>query len=107
MSEERITRRVPDDRRRGRTDWQRLRAMSEEQIEANTAADPENPRWTDAELQAAELVLPSEEPKVPVSIRLDSEVVDYFKQAGRGYQSRINAVLLGYVRSQQQKRGNR
>lgn len=40
--------------------------------------------WTDAELQAAELVLPSEEPKVPVSIRLDSEVVDYFKRAGRG-----------------------
>jgi uncharacterized protein (DUF4415 family) len=43
---------------------------------------------------------------VPVSIRLDAEVLDYFKAAGRGYQSRINAVLLGYVRSQQ-RRGTR
>jgi uncharacterized protein (DUF4415 family) len=107
MSEQHITRRTLADRRRGSTDWDRLRAMTEEEIEANAAADPDNPAWTDAELQAADLVLPSEEPKVPVSIRLDSEVLDYFKQAGRGYQSRINAVLLGYVRSQQQKRGRR
>lgn len=61
--------------------------------------------WTDAELKAAELVLPHEEPKIPVSIRLDSEVLDFFKEGGRGYQSRINAVLLGYVRSQQRTRG--
>lgn len=33
----------------------------------------------------------------------DSEVLNYFKQGGRGYQSRINAVLLGYVRSQQRR----
>jgi uncharacterized protein (DUF4415 family) len=48
----------------------------------------------------------AEEAKVPVSIRLDAEVLDYFKAGGRGYQSRINAVLLGYVRSQQ-RRGTR
>jgi uncharacterized protein (DUF4415 family) len=34
---------------------------------------------------------------------LDAEVVDYFKAGGSGYQSRINAVLLGYVRSQQHR----
>jgi uncharacterized protein (DUF4415 family) len=80
--------------------------MSEAEIEANAAADADNPPWTDAELAAAALVLPAEDTKVPVSIRLDAEVLDYFKAAGRGYQSRINAVLLGYVRSQQ-RRGTR
>lgn len=84
MSEQRITRRTLADRRRGRTDWDRLGAMGEEEIKANTASDLDNPPWTEAELQAAELVLPGEEPKVPVSIRLDSEVLDYFKQGGRG-----------------------
>jgi uncharacterized protein (DUF4415 family) len=66
-------------------------------------ADADNPPWTDEELSAARLVLPSDRAKGPVSIRLDSEVLEYFKQAGKGYQSRINAVLLGYVRSRQQK----
>lgn len=105
MSEERITRRTLEDKRRGRTDWNRLRGMSEEEIEANAMADTDNPPWTETELAVAELVLPAEEAKVPVSIRLDAEVLDYFKAAGRGYQSRINAVLLGYVRSQERRGG--
>lgn len=104
MSEERITRRTLGERRRGRTDWDRLRQMDEEEIEAGAAADPDNPPWTAEELKAAHLVLPGERPRVPVSIRLDAEVLDYFKQGGKGYQSRINAVLLGYVRSQRKRR---
>ena len=35
--------------------------------------------------------------KVPVSLRLDRDVVDWFKSRGRGYQSRINAVLRSYM----------
>jgi uncharacterized protein (DUF4415 family) len=107
MSEKRITKRTLADRRSGRTDWDRLRSMSEAEIEANADSDPDNPAWTEAELKAAELVLPSDEPKVPVSIRLDAEVLDYFKRGSRGNQSRINAVLRGYVRSQRQKPGSR
>jgi uncharacterized protein (DUF4415 family) len=41
---------------------------------------------------------------VPVLMRLDSEILDYFKQQGSGYQGRINAVLLAYVRSRGGKR---
>ncbi|MEQ1708182.1 MAG: BrnA antitoxin family protein [Terricaulis sp.] len=36
---------------------------------------------------------PSESPKQAVSIRLDGEVIAHFKQAGPGWQSRINAAL--------------
>lgn len=99
MSEKHITRRTLESKRKGKTDWERVRQMGEEEIERGAAEDPDNPAWTEAELQAARLVLPSGAPKVPVSIRLDPEVVEYFRTEGPGYQSRINAVLLAYVRS--------
>lgn len=37
----------------GRTDWDRVRAMSEEEIERGAQEDPDNPPWTEAELAAA------------------------------------------------------
>ena len=37
------------------------------------------------------------ERKQPVTIRLDADVVDWFKDQGKGYQTRINAVLRAYV----------
>jgi uncharacterized protein (DUF4415 family) len=101
MKEKRTVKRSSADRRKGRTDWRRLRGMPEAEVASGARTDPDNPPWTEAELHAAELVLPCAEPKVPVSIRLDREVVDYFKEQGPGYQSRIGAVLLSYVRSQQ------
>jgi uncharacterized protein (DUF4415 family) len=42
-------------------------------------------------------VIEEHEPKEAVSIRLNHFVLDYFKRQGRGYQSRINAVLRHYV----------
>lgn len=99
MSDTPIVRRSLRNRRKGRTDWAAVDAMTEQEIEANAAADPDNPPWTEEELAAARLILPSDRIKVPVSIRLDSEVLEYFREDGPGYQSRINAVLLGYVRS--------
>jgi uncharacterized protein (DUF4415 family) len=104
MSDERIIRRTLRNRRRGQTDWEAVDALTEEDIDRNAALDSDNPPWTEEELAAARLVLPTDRAKIPVSIRLDSEVLDYFKQRGRGYQSRINAVLRGYVRSQGRKR---
>lgn len=35
----------------------------------------------------------AENPKVPVSIRLDKDVVDHFKATGEGWQTRINSIL--------------
>jgi len=99
MKSKRIIRRTLADRKKDKTDWARLRAMTEEEIDRNAESDPDNPPWTEEELKAARLVQPSAG-KQALSIRLDSEVIDFFKDQGPGYQSRINAVLLGYVRSQ-------
>jgi len=37
------------------------------------------------------------QPKASVCIRLDQEVLDWFKAQGKGYQTRINALLRAYM----------
>ena len=58
------------------------------------------PELDEAFFQNAKLVMPNEEPKERITIRLSKEVTDYFREQGKGYQSRIDAVLRAYVRSQ-------
>lgn len=48
----------------------------------------------------ARVVMPGEAPKVPISMRLDPDVLAWFKQSGKGYLSRMNAVLRAYVEAQ-------
>lgn len=38
--------------------------------------------------------------KQPISLRLDADVVDWFRDAGGKYQTRINDVLRDYVKRQ-------
>lgn len=40
--------------------------------------------------------LPSAPRKAAISLRLDAEVLDWFKAQGPGYQTRINAILRAY-----------
>jgi uncharacterized protein (DUF4415 family) len=49
--------------------------------------------WSNAVVKRAE-------PKVQVTIRLDREVLDWFKAQGKGYQTRVNAVLRAYKEAQ-------
>ena len=39
--------------------------------------------------------------KKSVSLRLDPDVLEWFKHEGKGYQTRINAVLRAYVEAHQ------
>ena len=59
--------------------------------------DPDNPAWTEDMLGTPELKRgrgPQATPtKVLTSIRLDADVLEFFKSEGVGYQSRINAAL--------------
>jgi len=40
------------------------------------------------------------EPKDRLTIRVDHDVVEWRKKAGRGYQSRVNAILRSYMKAQ-------
>ena len=55
----------------------------------------DSPETTSEFWENAKVVMP--EHKIPLSIRLDEDVIKYFKNDGAGYQSRINAVLKAYV----------
>jgi len=98
VSAKRIVKRTPSGRRRGKTDWARVDAMSDREIENAAKADPDAAPILDKEwFRTAKLVLP--ERKVPISLRMDREVVEWFKAHGRRYQSRMNAVLKAYVQA--------
>ena len=60
-------------------------------------ADPDNPAWTEDMLGAPVLKRgrgPQAAPtKVLTSVRLDADILEFFKAQGSGYQSRINAAL--------------
>jgi uncharacterized protein (DUF4415 family) len=43
--------------------------------------------------------LPLKRPKVHASLRLDADMLDWFKAQGRGYQTKINAILRSYYQS--------
>ncbi len=103
MTEERITRVSLKQARKMKslTDWARLDAMTEEEIERNAADDPDNPPWTDEDWANARVVWP--QGKAPVTLRIDKDILHWFKRQGRGYQTRINAVLRAFVEAQKQK----
>ncbi len=84
------------------TDWARLDAMTEEEIERNAADDPDNPPWTEEDWANARVVWP--QGKMPVTLRLDKDIIAWFKARGRGYQTRINAVLRAFVEAQKPHR---
>lgn len=78
-----------------RTDWARVDAMTDADIEAAMRDDPDWEEFKDIDWSNATIVYP--QPKNPVSIRLDSDVLDFFKATGKGYQTRINAVLRHFM----------
>ena len=58
------------------------------------AAAPER-EVDEAFWDTARLVEP-ERPKVHTGLRIDADVLDWFKAHGRGWQTRMNAVLRSY-----------
>ena len=101
MSEERITRVSLEEARLlqkdGRTDWDRLRREQAEGLEPDIDPDEGDPAAID--WSKAKLVVPPR--KTLVSIRVDDDVLAFFKAQGRGYQTRMNAVLRSYMDAQQ------
>ncbi|MGH7636799.1 MAG: BrnA antitoxin family protein [Gemmatimonadaceae bacterium] len=78
---------------RGKADLRLLRRVSDAAIRRTSPpelADLPEDFWDEAEL-----VVPTA--KVPISLRVDSDVLDWFRDEGPRYQSRMNAVLRSYM----------
>jgi uncharacterized protein (DUF4415 family) len=55
------------------------------------------PQIDEAFFKAARMVMPSGGQKQPISIRVDDDVLAWFKAKGKGHLSRMNAVLRAYM----------
>jgi uncharacterized protein (DUF4415 family) len=84
-----------------KTDWAKVDATTPEEVERQANADgdllPEG--WEDT------VILGIPAPKRGVYLRLDPDVLDWFKKTGKGYQTRINKVLRAFVESRKHTTG--
>lgn len=76
-----------------KTDWKRLAESDDKDIDTSDI-----PELGDDFFLKAELRVPT---KQPVTIRLDEDVLVWFKSQGRGYQTRINTLLRTYMEAQE------
>ncbi len=77
-----------------RTDWPRVDAMKDEDIDFSDA-----PEIT-PEMFARGVVRRGLKPvqrKEQLTLRIDSDVLEWFRKQGRGYQTRINQLLRAYM----------
>ena len=74
--------------------WSRFDAMRDDEIAQRAASDPDSVPvdfdWSGAELRFPQL-------KQAMSLRIDPDVLAFFKTSGKGYQTRMNAVLRAYM----------
>lgn len=81
--------------RKSATDLKRVGALRDTQI----LVDEDAPAWT-PEMFARAVVKRGVAPppsKVLLSLRIDADVLEWFRAQGTGYQSRMNALLRAYM----------
>ena len=81
-------------RKTDQTDYERLDAMKDEDIDFSDL--PEVP----PEMFARGIVRRGLKPigsKKQLTLRIDSDVIQWYKKQGRGYQTRINSLLRAYM----------
>jgi uncharacterized protein (DUF4415 family) len=81
--------------RKSASDLKRLKALKDSDI----VVDEDAPAWS-PEMFARAIVkrgLDTPRAKQLLSLRVDSDVLEWFRAQGRGYQSRMNAILRAYM----------
>ncbi len=80
-------------KRNSKTNWEKVDSVSDNGIDYTDIPELDKRFW-----EEAKLVMP--ESKKKVTIRLDNDVINWFKGHGKGYQTKINAVLKSYIQAQ-------
>ena len=83
-----------------RTDWRKANSVTGKKLEASIRADADDvhgePDWTRA-------IMGVPAPKDHINIRVDHDVLEWFKASGRGYQTLMNNVLRAFVQSRHRR----
>ena len=88
-------------RAQGQTDWARVDRMTEADLGNAIAADPDDPVNDPSYWETTAPVWPRR--KEQVTVRLDADMLNWFRKQGRGYQTRINAVLRGFYEARRRE----
>ena len=87
-----------------RTNWDKIDAVSGTQLEASIRADVDDvrgePDWTQA-------IVGIPAPKDHINIRIDHDVLQWFRSNGKGYQTLMNNVLRAFVQTRQQRQNTK
>lgn len=84
---------MKEKKRSSKTDWKRVDAMPDGEIDYSDSPELNERFWKEAKL-----VVPKK--KERLSMRIDSDVLAWFRSKGKGYQTTINTVLKSYVEAQ-------
>ena len=79
----------------------KLIEMSDEEADRRAAADPDAGIIPPGFWDNATVFMP--QAKQQITLRLDPEVIRWFKRTGKGYQSRMGAVLRSYVEAKRKR----
>ncbi len=82
---------------RAKADWTAFDALTDDEIRAAATQDPDAAPVGAEFWKGARVVMPDKENKQSVTIRLDGDVLRFFRRE-RGYQTRINAILRSYMK---------
>ncbi len=76
------------------TDWDRLDTMKDEEIDLSDIPELTPEMFAKAIVRRGLKPVPR---KVQLTLRVDDDVLQWFKSQGRGYQTRINSLLRAYM----------
>lgn len=82
----------------GRTDWSKVDDVTGAKLEASIANDPDD---IGGELDWTQTIVGIPAPKDHINIRIDHDVLQWFKSRGKGYQTLMNNVLRAFVQTRQ------
>jgi uncharacterized protein (DUF4415 family) len=85
------------------TDWTAADAMTEGELEAAIASDPDEAGLQHNLDNWDNLIIGFPKPKRQLTVRLDGDIIEWFKATGKGYQTRINALLRSYVEAEKRQ----
>jgi uncharacterized protein (DUF4415 family) len=81
---------------KSRTDWKRVDALKDREVDFSDVPELTPKMFARAVVRRGLNPVP---PKAQLTIRVDQDVLEWYRRQGPGYQTRINALLRAYMRA--------
>jgi uncharacterized protein (DUF4415 family) len=79
-------------KRKSQTNWEKVDNLSNHEIDTSDIGPLDEKFFKDTEISLRP-------PKKSLTLRLDADVLEWFRKKGEGYQTRINAILRTYMKA--------